>query len=414
MAQTQQGSHFTGGSNQSQQAPQTSAAKATPMVQTSISSRSAQATRRAAQQAGKHDRRRRRRNSQRHIPVIAFVIVAFVVMGAVGFFLTHTVLDTSDDGPKVEPGIEVNITIPEGAGGAEISEILREAGVISDTATFFKEVRNQDAEASMKSGSYSFLTGANVKEVVRQLVEGPNSTADSFTVPEGYNVGDVARIVEERLGIPAGDFLERAKASNYVNDFPFLSEAVDDSLEGFLFPKTYDMGGKEKTADAVIRTMLNQYASEVGSLDFETARNELSAKYDVDMTDYKILIMASVIEKEAYSGDDWVNVSSTFYNRLNQWMPLQSDATMGYVTGGAVTPEDLETESPYNTYLNYGLPPTPICNPSLKSIEAALHPADTNYLYFLIVEEGDYSYHAFSETYDQHLEAINKVDAETA
>lgn len=414
MAQTQQGSHFTGGSNQSQQAPQTSAAKATPMVQTSISSRSAQATRRAAQQAGKHDRRRRRRNSQRHIPVIAFVIVAFVVMGAVGFFLTHTVLDTSDDGPKVEPGIEVNITIPEGAGGAEISEILREAGVISDTATFFKEVRNQDAEASMKSGSYSFLTGANVKEVVRQLVEGPNSTADSFTVPEGYNVGDVARIVEERLGIPAGDFLERAKASNYVNDFPFLSEAVDDSLEGFLFPKTYDMGGKEKTADAVIRTMLNQYASEVGSLDFETARNELSAKYDVDMTDYKILIMASVIEKEAYSGDDWVNVSSTFYNRLNQWMPLQSDATMGYVTGGAVTPEDLEMESPYNTYLNYGLPPTPICNPSLKSIEAALHPADTNYLYFLIVEEGDYSYHAFSETYDQHLEAINKVDAETA
>ena len=322
-------------------------------------------------------------------------------MGAVGFFLTHTVLDTSDDGPKVEPGIEVNITIPEGAGGAEISEILREAGVISDTATFFKEVRNQDAEASMKSGSYSFLTGANVKEVVRQLVEGPNSTADSFTVPEGYNVGDVARIVEERLGIPAGDFLERAKASNYVNDFPFLSEAVDDSL-------------KEKTADAVIRTMLNQYASEVGSLDFETARNELSAKYDVDMTDYKILIMASVIEKEAYSGDDWVNVSSTFYNRLNQWMPLQSDATMGYVTGGAVTPEDLETESPYNTYLNYGLPPTPICNPSLKSIEAALHPADTNYLYFLIVEEGDYSYHAFSETYEQHLEAINKVDAETA
>lgn len=389
-------------------------AKATPMVQTGISRRSAQATRRAAQQAGKHDRRRRRRNSQMHVPIIAFVIVAIAVMGALTYWLTHTVLDTTDDGPTVEPGLEVNITIPEGAGGAEISEILREAGVISDTAAFFKEVRNQDAEASMKSGSYSFVTGANVKEVVRQLVEGPNSTADSFTIPEGYNVADVARIVEERLGIPADEFLERAKASNYVNDYPFLSEAVDDSLEGFLFPKTYDMGGKEKSADSVIRTLLNQYATEVATLDFESARNELAAKYDVDMSDYKILIMASVIEKEAYSGDDWVNVSSTFYNRLNQWMPLQSDATMGYVTGGAVTPEDLEIESPYNTYLNYGLPPTPICNPSLQSIEAALHPADTNYLYFLIVEENGYSYHAFSETYDQHLEAINKVDAETA
>lgn len=415
MAQTQQGSHFTSGSDQQpEQAPRSSAAKATPMVQTGISNRSAQATRRAARHAGQHDRRRRHRTSQRHVPVIAFVVVAFAVMGALGYWLTHTVFDNQDDGPKVEPGIEVNITIPEGAGGAEISEILREAGVISDTAAFFKEVRNQDAEASMKSGSYSFITGANVKEVVRQLVEGPNSTADSFTIPEGYNVNDVARIVEERLGIPADDFLARAKASNYVNDYPFLSEAVDDSLEGFLFPKTYDMGGKEKSADNVIRTMLNQYSTEVGSLDFDAARAALSEKYDVDMSNYKILIMASVIEKEAYSGDDWVNVSSTFYNRLNQWMPLQSDATMGYVTGGPVTPDDLEVESPYNTYLNYGLPPTPICNPSLKSIEAALHPADTKYLYFLIVEENGYSYHAFSETYEQHLEAIAKVDAETA
>ena len=414
MAQNQQGTHFGGGSEQPQQAARSSAAKATPMVQTTISSRSAQATRRAAQHAGQHDRRRRQRNSQGHAPIVAFVLVAFIVMGAVGFLLTHTVFDNTDDGPTVQPGIEVNVTIPEGAGGAEISEILREAGVISDTASFFKEVRNQDAEASMKSGSYSFITGANVKEVVRQLVEGPNSTADSFTIPEGYNVNDVARIVEERLGIPSDEFLERAKASNYVNDFPFLSEAVDDSLEGFLFPKTYDMGGKEKSADNVIRAMLNQYSTEVASLDFDAARAALAEKYDVDMSNYKILIMASIIEKEAYSGDDWVNVSSTFYNRLNQWMPLQSDATMGYVTGGAVTPEDLETESPYNTYLNYGLPPTPICNPSLQSIEAALHPADTNYLYFLIVEEGDYSYHAFSENYDQHLEAINKVDAETA
>ena len=152
----------------------------------------------------------------------------------------------------------------------------------------------------------------------------------------------------------------------------------------------------------------------MSAYDTSAARQAIYDRYGVEMSDYDIVILASIIEKEAFSGDDWVNVASTFYNRLGEWMPLQSDATMGYITGGAVTPDDLEVESPYNTYLNYGLTPTPICNPSLKSLEAALYPADTNYHFFLIVEEGDYSYHAFSDTYEQHLEAINKVDAETA
>lgn len=413
MAQTNQGSHFSNGTSQQQDAERTPLSKATPMLQTGISSSSARATRRAAQQVGRHDRRRRR-NNQRHVPVIAFVVVAIAVMGAFAYWLSHQVLNPTDDGPTIEPGIEVTVNIPEGAGGGEIAEILHEAGVVTDPAEFFKEVSKQEAESTMKSGSYSFLTGANVKEVVRQLVEGPNSIADILTVPEGYTVRDTANLVEERLGIPADDFMAQAKASNYVNDFPFLVDAQDDSLEGFLFPKTYDLGGKDKTADVVIRLMLNQYVTETSGFDFDSAIAELKSRYDVDMTEYKLIVMASVIEKEAYSGDDWVNVSSTFYNRLSAWMPLQSDATMSYVTGGQVNAEDLEVESPYNTYLNYGLPPTPICNPSITSIEAALHPADTDYYYFLIVEQGDYSYHKFSENYDEHLEAIEKVNQETS
>ena len=413
MAQTNQGSHFSNGSSQQQDAERTPLSKATPMLQTGISSSSARATRRAAQQVGRHDRRRRR-TSQRHVPVIAFVVVAIAVMGAFSYWLSQQMLKPTDDGPTIEPGIEVTVNIPEGAGGGEIAEILREAGVVTDPAEFFKEVSKQEAESTMKSGSYSFLTGANIKEVVRQLVEGPNSIADILTVPEGYTVRETANLVEERLGIPADDFMAQAKASNYVNDFPFLVDAQDDSLEGFLFPKTYDLGGKDKTADVVIRLMLNQYVTETSGFDFDSAIADLKSRYDVDMTEYKLIVMASVIEKEAYSGDDWVNVSSTFYNRLSAWMPLQSDATMSYVTGGQVSPEDLEVESPYNTYLNYGLPPTPICNPSITSIEAALHPADTDYYYFLIVEQGDYSYHKFSENYDEHLEAIEKVNQETS
>ena len=413
MAETKEGSHMANSTQEASSASSNRTQGAVPMVQTTVSSHSMRTTRRAAKNVGKHSRRRRR--SQHHVPVIAFVIVAMAVMGAFTYWMTHQVLDT-DNGPGIQAGLEVNVNIPDGAGGGEISEILLEAGVINDSAEFFKEVRNLDAETSMKSGSYSFVTGGNVREVVRQLVEGPNSMADAFTIPEGYTVAQTANVVEQSLGIAADDFLAQATASNYINAYPFLSAAVDagDTLEGFLFPKTYDMGGKQKTADAVIRAMLDQYVTEMSAYDTSAARQAIYDRYGVEMSDYDIVILASIIEKEAFSGDDWVNVASTFYNRLGEWMPLQSDATMGYITGGAVTPDDLEVESPYNTYLNYGLTPTPTCTPSLKSLEAALYPADTNYHFFLIVEEGDYSYHAFSDTYEQHLEAIDKVDAETA
>lgn len=387
------------------------AAKATPMVQRTVSSRSMRATRRAGANAGKHSRSRRR-DSQHHVSIVAFVAVAVAVMVAVGLFLTRTVLDKGDDGTPVEPGLEVTVNIPDGSGGEEIANILLEAGVITDASSFFKELRNQEAESSMKSGTYDFVTGGNVKEVVRQLVEGPNSSADVITIPEGYTVAQVAAAAEKQFGIPADDFLSQAKASNYVNDFTFLSEASDDSLEGFLFPKTYDLGGKEKTADVIIRMMLSQYQSEIAAFDYESARSDVSSRYGIEMSDYDFLVLASIIEKEAISGDDWTNVSSVFYNRLADSMPLQSDATMGYVTGGEVSAEDLEIESPYNSYHNEGLVPTPICNPSITSIDAALHPGDTDYYYFLIIENGEYSNHTFSESYDDHLAAIDKALAD--
>ena len=165
MADTNQGSHMA---TDEQAAGNTASANRTqgavPMRQTSISSHSMQTTRRAAKNVGKRSRRRRR--SQHHVPVIAFVIVAMAVMGAFTYWMTHQVLD-DDNGPSIQAGLEVNVTTPDGAGGSEISEILLEAGVINDSAEFFKEVRNLDAETSMKSGAYSFVTGGN-QELLRE------------------------------------------------------------------------------------------------------------------------------------------------------------------------------------------------------------------------------------------------------
>lgn len=311
------------------------------------------------------------------------------------------------EGAKVEDGQRVTVVIPEGSSGASIIQELLDTGVIHSSKDFRKAVQQQDADQSLRCGTYSFLTGSDPADVVRQLVEGPNSTEGQLQVPEGLTLKKTAKLVEESLGISAKEFIKQAKATNYVGDFPFLELAAKSkgTLEGYLYPKTYDLSGQEPDADTVIRLMLAQFQSEVADLDFTEAKANISNRYGLKVNDYDILKIASIIEKEAISEDDRPKVSSVFYNRLSIGKALESDATMGYVTGGAVDAEDLKTDSPYNTYLYQGLPPTPICSPSQWAIEAAVEPADTEYYYFFIIEEGDYSNHTFSETYEEHDEA---------
>ena len=265
-----------------------------------------------------------------------------------------------------------------------------------------QEVQKQNAEQKLKSGTYSLLTGSSTTNVIDQLVAGPNSTASTLQVPEGYTVAQVASLVEEKFGISSSDFIAQAKASNYVADYPFLSEAANDSLEGFLFPKTYDFAGQTVTADSIIRAMLSQYQTEIATLDLDTARQTLQSRYGTSFTNYDILTMASIIEKEALTDDDRSLISSVFYNRIAASMPLQSDATLAYTLGREVTADDLTQDGPYNTYTNMGLTPTPICNPGLASLTAAANPQDTGYYYFYITS----SVHAFSETYEQHQQVI--------
>lgn len=383
-----------------------------------MSERTARATQRAAA-AHKRKADKNRSSAAKQgsgFPVIA--ILALVIVGAVvatGFYVVPRLFQRN--APQVEEypaGEEVVITIPDGAGGSQIAQILKENHIISDEAVFYQEVQKQNADASMKSGSYQFLTGANVSEVVRQLVAGPNATQFQLTLAEGLSLKQTAAQVESQLGIPADDFIAQAKASNYVDEYPFLQGVSDeyDSLEGFLFPKKYDMGGTDMTADAVIRAMLNQYQLEVASLDFESAREAIRETYNVEISDYGILKLASVVEKEAQTEEDRPLIASVFYNRLGRNFPglgyvrpyLESDATMMYETGGEVTASDLQTDSPYNSYINPNLPPTPICSPGLPSIKAALDPADTDFFFFFINE----NVHQFSETSAEHQQAINE------
>ena len=379
-----------------------------PHAARGVSSHSARTTSRTK----RGQRGQQRRCGRRSWLPLAGIALVLLALSLVVFVLPRLGREQDSASSGVSQGDYVSVTIPEGSGANAIAKILLEAGVIDDKKVFLEEVDSQRAESNMKPGTYKLMAGGNISGIVRQLCEGPNSDEGRLTVAEGLTVAKTAEAVQKQLGISSDEFLAQAKASNYVDDYPFLSEAQDDSLEGFLYPKTYDFSGKDVSADSVIRAMLDQYKAEVHSLNMSDAAASLSSSYGVTVSDYDVLKVASIIEREAVTSDDRPLVSSVIYNRLKADMSLQSDATMGYVTGGDVTADDLKVDSPYNTYLHKGLTPTPICNPSLDSIQAALAPSPTNYYYFLIIENGSYSNHTFSETYDQHQEAIAKAQAD--
>lgn len=342
------------------------------------------------------------------LPVILALVLAIGVVAGVAVFVFPAIFGaagTSDS--AVEPGQEVTLNIPEGASGDTIASILSENHVIENPKDYYAAVKQLEADMSLKPGDYQFVTGQDPIEVVKQLVAGPNIEGLKLTVPEGKSIAQTAAIVEEVYGIPADTFVEQAKASTYVADYPFLEGVANDSLEGFLFPKTYTFSGTP-TADEIIRAMLDQYQIDVlDALDFDGARTLIQERYGIEMTDYEILNLASIVEREGLDAEQRAHVASVFFNRLAGKMPggllfLNSDATLMYVTGGEVTGNDISTiDSPYNSYKYEGLPPTPICSPSVESINATLNPLDTNDLYFFITQDEEY----FSETYEEHMQS---------
>lgn len=344
---------------------------------------------------------------------VILVLLLIAGIGVAGFFafqkLTHPY-----EGAQVEDGQDVTVVIPEGSSGTQIIQELLDKGVIHSSKDFLKVVEERGAGQSLRSGTYSFVTGSDPEVIVAQLVEGPNSTEGQLQLPEGLTVTQTAELVESALGIPTKEFLEQAKASNYEDDYSFLEDAGRDSLEGFLYPKTYDFAGKDVTADSVIRTMLSQFETEVHGLDLVAARKKLSDRYNLNVSDYNVLTIASIVEKEALSDDDCAKVASVFYNRLSIGQSLESDATKAYDTGGVVTSDNLLEDSAYNTYTRSGLPPTPICSPSLRAIQAALDPMDTDYYYFFILQNDVYSNHTFSQTYEEHQSKYEEALVEQA
>lgn len=328
-------------------------------------------------------------------PVIIATAVA-VVLILIAFFLIRSCAFSVELLPE---GEEAVLTVEQGEGAREIAQDLQAEHLIANAGQFVDLVNSRDAAGSLIPGVYLFKGGATQEEILDALLVGPASTGTSVTIPEGYTLDDIAQAIAEATNgrISTESFLAAsADAAVYVTDYPFLIEAGNNSLEGYLFPKTYSISPADD-AKAVVRMMLDQFQIETADLDWAYPQSQGLDEYDV-------LKLASIVEKES-NADSMATIASVFYNRLASDRPyLESDATTAYEVGHDPTPEDVHANTPYSTYTNAGLPPTPICNPSLAAIQAVCSPDATDYLFFFTNDDGS---HAFTRTYDEHQATFN-------
>jgi len=325
--------------------------------------------------------------------VVPIALVLFG-LGALGVFVVSPLLVEEE----IVPGVAVTVVIPgDVTTASQIATILKEAHVINDVQAFIADCRSMGAEGLLKVGTYELETLMDTTLLINYLVAGPVTNGVRLTIPEGLTVEQTAALVENVCGIKQADFLKRAySADEYVKTYPFLAGAYNNSLEGFLYPKTYSIPNGS-SADYVIRVLLDQFA-------FETKNVDISYAESCNMDFFCVITMASLIEKETAADKERALVSSVIYNRMRAGMMLQIDATVVYAMGPGydghpVLYSDTEIDSPYNTYQIFELPAGPICSPSIKSIQAAAKPADTDYLYYVLSSrEG---YHTFCVTPDE-------------
>ncbi|WP_165062785.1 MULTISPECIES: endolytic transglycosylase MltG [unclassified Adlercreutzia] len=324
------------------------------------------------------------------LPYVFLVIILVVVALAVALVIFGCQPKPEGSLPADQQAI---ITVEPGQSATEVADSLVDAGLIGDAGAFLNLLKEQDAAASLIPGDYVFNGKTSMEDIIEALVVGPTATGDTLTVPEGYTRQAIAQAVQEATGgrITYESFLEASRvASWYVEEFPFLADAGDNNLEGFLFPKTYTITATDD-AESLVRTMLRQYETDTAAIDWTYPESQ-------GLNHYEALILASIVEKES-APDNRATVASVFYNRLASERPyLESDATTAYEVGHDPSGEEVHADTPYSTYSNPGLPPTPICNPSLEALQAICNPEQTDYMYFYSDENG----YTFSVSYEDH------------
>ena len=295
-------------------------------------------------------------------------------------------------------GIPVTFEVAPGAPASQIARDLADAGIVVSASAFDRVVREERASDQLQAGTYELETGMEPEAVLALLIEGPPSNAYLLTIVEGLTVGQMLESVARQTDIPFEELttplLDGTITSGLLPEEP---DSLQD-WEGLLFPDTYEFH-LDATAADILGVLVATAEERVGEIDW-------TFLLDRGMTPYEGIVIASLIEREAALDEDRPLVASVIFNRLDLDTRLQFDATVVYALGGlpdgGLTLADLEIDSPYNTYLHAGLPPTPIAGVGLASLLAAAQPADTDYLFFLTRDDtGKFS---FTADYDEFLQ----------
>jgi peptidoglycan lytic transglycosylase G len=342
---------------------------------------------------------RRERDRPRRVALVSLLVALAVLVG--GLVAVARYYDRCGD-PPAGKAEAVSFTVPPGATGKQVVRDLHDQGLVSCEGFVMDLLLRGTGKANgILSGTYDLRRGMTLDQILDVLTTAPPRVPMvKMTVPEGFRITQIAQRVQEDLDIPSGTFLDALDDPGVA--LPPYLPASAPSPEGFLFPATYQLPRDDLRAQAVIEEMLRIFGDQAKTLQLRAGATRLG------LSPYEVVIVASMIEKEARVQRDRPLIAGVIYNRLHAGMALGIDATLLYddpTPDGRLSGSDLESDSPYNTRLRVGLPPTPIASPGAASLKAALHPADTRYFYYVLC--GADGSHKFAVTYREHLRNVN-------
>jgi UPF0755 protein len=333
---------------------------------------------------------------KRRLSIILVPTALLMAIGIAAFGVwLHSELETPYYGARAP---EEFIDIPKGATANEIADILTQSGILKRRIPFLIYLRYADMGRQIRAGEYKFHAPETPKGIARRLVRG-DVYFRSITIPEGFTARETIELLAEN-GLGSIAEMERALLrTDWIQDL----DSKAKNLEGYLFPETYHFGRKTDS-ETIVKTMVEQFRRQISKLLKESPPK---AGWNIS----RIVILASIIEKEVMRSEERPLVASVLINRLKRGIPLACDATIIYAMKlagtykGNLSKADLQMKSPYNSYLHPDLPPGPIANPGADSLRAALNPADTDYLYYVSRNDGT---HQFSKNWRDHTKAVNK------
>jgi UPF0755 protein len=357
------------------------------------------------------------------------ILFALIVVGAgvaIGYFVIGDSSPTvgrqigqlADPLAAVDPQDTTTqvVSVPPGASASDIGADLQQRGLIRSSLAFRLAAEQAGVGSTLAAGDYELSKSMSTNDIIQVLAKGQVKRGLVATIPEGWRSEQIADRLQATGFASRTEFLQAVATPAAVPGFDLIGQSPPARLEGYLFPETYQVPQKVAGADAA-ELMLRMFSQRVG--------DELKTRNESKLTPQQVIILASIVEREAKQASERPTIASVYLNRLAADMPLQADPTVQYAVAtrdgaaaagynywkNTLSEDDLRIDSPYNTYVVKGLPPGPICNPGEASILAVLQPAKTDYMYFVATTDGSGT-HLFARTLAEHNANVARVNGQ--